>query len=68
MADTVDPTEQEIVYQIPAMASVAVRRDITFKSGADRDRRPDVYLPREFTDSKPLPVVLFMRFHLTGAR
>ena len=58
MAEFVDPTEREIVYQVPGTEAVKVHRDLTYETDANH-RQLDLYCSPD-QGRKPLPVVLFI--------
>jgi acetyl esterase/lipase len=49
---------KRIVYQVPGMQSVRVKRDLVYKPAAGRELQMDVYSPR--SSSRRLPAVLFI--------
>lgn len=49
-----------LVYRVPGMDEVAVRRDITYRSGQDGEPRMDVYTPAGLGDGERRPAVLFI--------
>lgn len=49
-----------LVYRVPGMDEVAVRRDITYRSGQDGEPRMDVYTPVGLGDGERRPAVLFI--------
>ncbi len=55
---SLEATAYGIVYEIPAMASVRVTKDVTYTKSGGRDLKIDIALPK--TASGPLPAVVFL--------
>jgi len=49
---------KRIVYQVPGMRSVRVKKDLVYKRAANEELLMDVYLPR--SSRRPVPAVLFV--------
>ncbi len=54
------PGTPSIVYRIPAMEQVAVRKDLIYKTADSFDFKLDVYSPAATQDGERLPAVLFI--------
>lgn len=63
--DSLDVTKYGVVWRVPAMERVEVRRELDFGDG---ERRFDLYLPPPGSPArtKPLPILVFV--NTTGAR
>lgn len=57
LAQTV--TEMPVVYQLPGMDKVIVKKDLTYKTAEDVALKVDVYYPPQIEKSATLPVVIF---------
>jgi dienelactone hydrolase len=56
-----DVTAQEVVYRIPGMAEVTVRKDVVYKKGDGVDLKLDVYAPTTVArGGSRLPAVVFV--------
>jgi hypothetical protein len=55
-----DVTSQEVVYQVPGMDDVAVRKDITYKKGDGVELKLDVYALPSSREGTRLPAVVFV--------
>ena len=55
-----DLPQKRIVYSIPGMDSVKVRRDMTYKHADGADLKMDVYLPAVQSQTKPVPGVVLL--------
>ncbi len=55
-----DTTQKSIVYEIPGMQQVKIRKDITYKSVEEQELKLDVYYPADFDQDLPLPALLFV--------
>ena len=51
---------KRIVYSVPAMEQVRVRKDLTYKRAAGADLKMDVYSPANSQASQRLPAVVFI--------
>ena len=54
------PRVERVVYEVPGMERVEVRRDIPYGGGPDDDLLLDVYLPRDLGAGERRPAVLFV--------
>src|SRR2546423_438104 len=52
-----DVTTYPVVYRVPAMSTVSVKKDLTWGTGPKGSLRADLYLPPK---SGPVPVVVFV--------
>ncbi len=52
--------ELHLVYQVPRMDQVSLRKDITYKTVDGVDLNLDVYLPPDLDESAALPAVVFV--------
>jgi len=55
-----DPLARPIVYQVPGMDQVTVRRDLSYRVDGATEVKMDVYLPPALERSARLPAVLFI--------
>jgi acetyl esterase/lipase len=55
-----DFLQMPVLYTVPGMQDVIVRRDIAYKRAEDTDLLLDVYLPSDRSTDAPLPLVLFI--------
>jgi acetyl esterase/lipase len=49
-----------VVYTIPNMEHVHIRKNITYKTVEDDHLKLDIYYPTDYQERKPLPAVLFI--------
>jgi acetyl esterase/lipase len=52
--------ERRVVYKVPGMSNVCVKRDVTYKSGDGTRLEMDVYTPAGVSKSAKVPGVLFI--------
>lgn len=52
-------TERPVVYQLPGMDQVVVKKDIIYKTDGDTKLKVDVYYPPNLDKSAKLPLVIF---------
>jgi tetratricopeptide (TPR) repeat protein len=52
-------TERPVVYQLPGMDKVTVKKDIIYKTDGDAKLKVDVYYPPNIEKSAKLPLVIF---------
>jgi hypothetical protein len=57
-AQRMEITKKTVVYEIPGMEAVSVRRDIVYRTTAAGDLTLDLYFPPK--TSEPLPAVIFV--------
>ena len=50
----------DLVFRVPNMDRVTVRRNLTYKTAGELDLRSDLYLPAEATDESRLPAIIFI--------
>lgn len=55
-----DSALRRVVYNIPSMEQVAVRKDLVYKAIDDMELAMDVYYPRDYTDGTSRPAVLYI--------
>ena len=55
-----DVTAQELVYQVPGMQQVTVRKDIPYKKADASELRLDLYYPPDFREGARRPAVVFI--------
>lgn len=55
-----DITNPSLVYRLPGMEQVRVRKDITYKMIDDLDLKLDIYYPATHRIDTPLPAVIFI--------
>jgi dipeptidyl aminopeptidase/acylaminoacyl peptidase len=55
-----DMLQKTIVYEVPGMQQVNVRKDVPYKKVDEQDLTLDVYYPLDFDQDMPLPAVLFV--------
>jgi hypothetical protein len=55
-----DMTQRAIVYEIPGMQQVKVRKGIGYKRAEEQELELDVYYPADFDQDLPLPALLFV--------
>jgi len=55
-----DVTEQDVVYVVPGLQSVTVKKDVPYKTVGGRTLAMDVYYPADFHDGSPRPAVVFI--------
>ena len=55
-----DVTSQELVYRVPRMDAVAVRKDIAYKKTDAGALKLDLYYPVDFRESSLRPAVVFI--------
>ncbi|MFN7931235.1 MAG: alpha/beta hydrolase [Blastocatellia bacterium] len=58
--ETNDLTKKRIVYQVPAMASVRIQRDVAYRTAEDDVQTLDIYLPPQAAPDARLPAVVFV--------
>jgi acetyl esterase/lipase len=54
-----EPGKQRVVYSIPTMEQVTVKKNITYKTVDGLDRQMDVYYPPDFQEGARRPAVIF---------
>jgi tetratricopeptide (TPR) repeat protein len=59
LATAQSPTELPVVYQLPDMDKVVVKKDIVYKTDGDAKLKVDVYYPPNLDKSAKLPLVIF---------
>ncbi len=66
MEEQENPAEQEdfrprrIVYTVPNMEEITVRKDITYRTVDENELKMDVYYPSDFEGEARLPAVIFV--------
>jgi acetyl esterase/lipase len=53
-------TAQDVVWKVPGMDRVTVRKDVPYKKTDGRDLRLDLYYPPDFHSGSRLPAVVFL--------
>lgn len=53
-------TAQELVYQVPGMERVSVRKDIVYKKTGSGELKLDLYYPADFREGSARPAVVFI--------
>jgi enterochelin esterase-like enzyme len=52
-------TERPLVYQVPGMGKVQVKKNVIYKTVSDTSLSLDIYYPPGFNNRSQLPVVIF---------
>jgi acetyl esterase/lipase len=55
-----DMYHKPIVYKVPGMDAVEVRRDITYKTADGTDLKMDIYIPPGLADGVRVPLIVFI--------
>lgn len=60
MAEQEENAPKSVVYKLPNMEQVSVRKDITYKTVDDIELKMDIYYPLDFQSGSQRPAVIFV--------